>query len=80
MSKSSDSEDQGKAGRSRQLPITDLPILLGRHIIFQAETAEPPDERRSRLKREEAEAEHTLRGKAEADARERRLALLSIFS
>lgn len=61
---------------SKQLPITDLPILVGRNIAFQAKTAESPVERRSRLKREEAEAEHSLRSKAEEDAHRRQLALL----
>lgn len=61
---------------SKELGITDLPALFGRRLAFEAKTAELPDERRSRLKREEAEAEHALHAKAAEAAHTRRLSLL----
>jgi len=61
---------------SKELPITDLPALFGRRMTFEARTAESPVERGSRLKREEAEVEHSLRSEAEEAAHTRRLSLL----
>jgi hypothetical protein len=66
--------------RSRETKLVDLGVLVDKSINFDLKTAEPPDERASRLRREEAEAEHTLGSQAAEDAHKRRIALaINIF-
>jgi hypothetical protein len=45
----------------RTSKVVDVSALLGKNVTFDLKTAEAPEERESRLKREEAEAEHKLR-------------------
>ena len=63
-------------GRSKETRPVDVTALVAKTIAFEVRTAESPDERASRLRREEAEAEHTLRTQAAEDEHKRRIALI----
>ncbi len=62
--------------RSKETKAVDVAALVDKNIAFEVRTAESPDERASRLRREEAEAEHTLRTQAAEDAHKRRITLI----
>ena len=63
------------AERPREPKHVDVAALVDKSIAFEVRTAESPDERGSRLRREEAEAEHPLRMQAAEDAHKRWIAL-----
>jgi hypothetical protein len=62
--------------RSKAARPVDVTALVDKNIAFEVKTAESLDERASRLRREEAEAEHTLRTQASEDAHARRITLI----
>ena len=62
--------------RSKETKTVDVAALVDKNIAFEVRTAESPDERASRLRREEAEAEHTLRTQAAEDAHKHQIALI----
>jgi hypothetical protein len=62
--------------RSKETKAVDVAALVGKNIAFEVRTAESPYQRASRLRREEAEAEHTLRTQAAEDAHKRRITLI----
>jgi hypothetical protein len=62
--------------RSKETRAVDMAALVDKNIAFEVRTAESSDEHASRLRREEAEAEHTLRTQAAEDAHKRQVALI----
>lgn len=62
--------------RSKETKAVDVAALVNKNIAFEVRTAEPPDERASRLRREEAEAEHLRRAQAAEDAHRHQIALV----
>ena len=48
------------------------------NLRYEVKTGESPDERASRLRREEAEAEHRIRAEAAADTHKRRIELIAV--
>jgi hypothetical protein len=67
------------AERPREPRIVDLGIQVDKSVTFELRTAEAQDERQSRLRREEAEAEHRLHAQAAEDGHKRRLAFTIHF-
>ncbi len=62
--------------RSKESKAVDVAALVDKNITFEVRTAESPDERASRLRREEADAAHTVRTQAADDAHKRRITLI----
>ncbi len=76
ISNSSVSEGRRVTERSKEMKAVDVAALVDKNISFEVRTAESPDERSSRLRREEAEAQHTRSVQAAEDARKRRITLI----
>jgi hypothetical protein len=64
------------AERTKETKVVELSALLEKNVAFEFRTAEAPQERDSRLKREEAEAEHKLRTQEAEDAHKRLIGLI----
>ena len=62
--------------RPKEPKIVDVSALIDKKVTFDLKTAEAPEELRSRLKREETEAEHKLRAQDVEDAHQRLISLL----
>lgn len=62
--------------RPKEPKLFDFAALTDRSVSFDLKTAESPDERASRLRRGEAEAEHQLRTQEADDCHKRRISLL----
>ena len=62
--------------RSKATEIVNLAGLIDKGVAFDLKSAEAPEERESRLKREEAEAEHKLRAQEAEDTHKRRISLI----
>jgi hypothetical protein len=68
------------AERAREPKVVDVAGLIDKRVDFELKTSEAPEERDSRLKREEAEAEHKLRAQESEDALKRRIVfILHVF-
>ena len=56
--------------------LLDVALLLDKKVDFTLGSAEPPDVRQSRLRREEEDATHKLKCQADEEAHKRRLSLI----
>jgi hypothetical protein len=62
--------------RPKEPKRVDVSLLTDEKVAFDLRTAETPEERQSRLKREETEAAHKLRTQEAEDAHKRRISLI----
>ncbi len=64
------------AERPKETKVVDVGGLIDKGVVFDLRTSEAPEERASRLRREEAEAEHKRRAQEAEDAHKRLIALI----
>jgi hypothetical protein len=64
------------AERPKESRIVDVGGLIDKGVVFDLRTSEAPEERESRLRREEAEAEHKLRAQEAEDVHKRLIVLI----
>jgi hypothetical protein len=68
------------AERPKESKIVDVAGLIDKGVVFDLRTSEAPEERASRLRREEVEADHKLRAQKTEEAHKRLIVLtLHIF-